>query len=83
MKITVIPKEKPEPKKILYDEIEPGTAYVCAFQGNVMLKLQNGEAAALTFADTDSECFSIACVTKGQPATKILGRLREIVVEEI
>jgi len=82
MKITVIPKEKPEPKKIPYGKIEPGTVYESAFQGCTMLKLKDGEAAALGWA-RGANCMALAVANKGLPATKILGRLIEIVVEEI
>jgi len=82
MKVTVKEKQKEKNHKIPFDEIPVGYVYVCAFQGNTMLKLKNDEAVALTWHDGD-DCLSIANVTKNKPACKILGKLTEIVVEEV
>jgi hypothetical protein len=76
MKVIVKPK-----CEIPFNEIPTGYVYVCSFQGNTMLKLQNGEAVALTWSNGD-DCLNMAAVTKNKPATKILGKLTEIIVEE-
>lgn len=81
MKVTVKPKPKKEVCEIPFDKIPSGYVYVCSFQGNTMLKLKDGEAVALTWCD-GGNCLRVARATKNMPATKILGKLTEIIVEE-
>jgi len=87
MKITVKNK-KEEKKEIPFDEIPVGAVYVARFHdGPIVLKLNDGEAVLLSHSDENeenelSDWFEIADGFKGEPATKILGKLTEIVVEE-
>lgn len=82
MKVTIIPKKKPEIKDIPYNDIPVGMVYTCKYGGNIMLKLKYNEAAALSFAN-GVDCFCMADITKNESAAKILGKLKEIIVEEL
>jgi len=82
MKITVEPKAKPEPKEIPYNDIEPGTVYQIV-DGPIALKLKDGMAVLLNRTGSEDNYLEIARGHKGRPATKILGRIKEIIVEEI
>jgi len=81
MKITVEPKVKEEPKEIPYGDIEPGTVYMVV-HGAVLLKLDESEAIALLHSDGEN-WFVQAKGFIGCPATKILGKLKEIIVEVV
>jgi len=80
MKITVISKEKPELKEIPYDEIKPGMVYRIK-GGIVVLKLTDEQAVLLHGVGGD--WFTLADGYKDDPATKILGKLTEIIVKEV
>jgi hypothetical protein len=81
MKITVIPKEKKQ-GTIPYDEIPVGTVYeIDGFTGTAtMLKLECGEAVFLS--ENGANYFQKGTAYKGKPAAKILGKLKEIIVEK-
>jgi len=81
IKITVIPKEKPKPKKAPYFEIEPGTVYE-VLDGAAILKV-DAKNAVLLKGHAGCDFLGIAHGYKNYCATKILGRLKEIIVEEI
>jgi len=86
MKVTVKPKEKKESCKIPFDEIPVGYVYVALYSdGPITLKLKNGDAVLLSYNDglSVNEYLEIAKGFKGKPAYKILGKLTEIVIEEI
>jgi len=83
MKVTVNPKEKQDNHDIPFDEIPVGYVYVALYSdGPIALKLCNGEAMLLKYGNGD-EWFTIADGYNGKPASKILGKLTEVVVEEI
>ena len=82
MKVTIVPKEKEDNEEIPFDEIPVGTVYIAESKaGPMALKLEDGEAALLTFNNDD--WFVLADGHKGTPAYKILGKLTEIIVEEV
>jgi len=78
MKIT----ETQKPKSIPYTEIKPGMVFVVR-DGCKMLKLENNEAVLLTWPCGIADRFDLASGYKGEPATKILGYVKEIIVKEI
>lgn len=82
MKITVEPKQKQESKEVPYDDIEPGMVYQNSW-GVTLLKLEWGNAVLLLHSDGSSEWFAEAMGSVNKPAIKILGRIKEIIVEEI
>jgi len=84
MKVTVKSKEKKESHGIPFDEIPVGYVYVALYSdGPIALKLCDNEAVLLGYSDNDSDWFSIASGFKDEPASKILGKLTEIVIEEV
>ncbi len=85
MKITV--KSRPKQCDIPFDEIPIGYVYVSrCHDGPIMLKLKDNEAVLLTYSDDENKnknnWFKVAEGYKNLPATKILGKLTEIIVEE-
>lgn len=76
MKITV--REKQE-KTIPYDEIKPGQVYEIE-NGTKLLKLKEQNAIVLSYSD-GRDWLGIARGLKIFPAVKILGTIKEIIVE--
>ena len=83
MKVTVKPKQTKE-FKIPFDEIPVGSVYVVRYcNGPVALKLEDNEAVLLSYSGSDAAWLELATDYKGIPAYKILGKLTEIIVEEV
>jgi len=74
MEITVKNQEK---KTIPYGKIEPGQVYEIVGEG-IALKLHGGEAVLLK--NVKDDWLVVADRLKGAPATKILGRISEVIV---
>ena len=81
MLITVIPKEKSESKEIPYKDIRLGMVYTID-SGIVLLKLYDNKAIVLAWPNGE-DFLQTAYGCKDRLATKILGRLKEIIVEEV
>ena len=85
MKVTV--KEKQDKnREIPFDEIPVGYVYVAKYSdGPVALKLNDNKAVLLCYENDndDYDWFKLAEGFKGEPAYKVLGKLTEIIVEEV
>ena len=81
MKVTVKEKQKEKNCEILFNEIPVGYVYE-TFDGAVLLKTDFENAIIFKGSD-DCDYLNIAHGYKEFPATKILGRLTEIIVEEV
>jgi hypothetical protein len=83
MKITIKPKQKREDHDVPFNAIPAGYVYVVSIgDGPIALKLKHNEAVILNHS-TGVDWFELAVGLKGDPACKILGKLTEIVVEEV
>jgi len=83
MKVTVKPKQAEKRQEIPFDEIPVGCVYVVEFSdGPTALKLKDKQAVLLSHHNSE-DWFEIANGLKGQPATKILGKLTEVIVEGV
>jgi hypothetical protein len=85
MKVTVKAKQE-KSCEVPFDEIPVGYIYVVySTTEPIALKLENNNAVLLGHkgAFSDSNFFKIANGLKGTPAIKILGKLTEVVVEEV
>ena len=82
MKVTVKPKQE-ERHDVPFDEIPVGYVYVVKYtDGPVVLKLNDGEAVLLCHDDS-GDFFDMAAGFKGAPAYEVLGKLAEVIVEEV
>lgn len=77
MKITVAPKKE---KTIPYNEIAPGQVYQPQNSSVIALKLHEDNAVLLQRSDS-TDYLVVACGFKNVPASKILGQIKEIIVE--
>jgi hypothetical protein len=84
MKVTVKAKQE-ENMNVPFDEIPVGYVYVAQWAGKpIALKLHGGAAVLLNYnTETENDFLEIAVGFKGKSAYKILGKLTEIVVEEV
>ena len=83
MKITIKPKQVEENHEIPFDEIPVGYVYVVEHHsGPIALKLNNNEAVLLSYGGGNN-WFILATGYKGKSAYKVLGKLAEIIVEEV
>ena len=80
MKVTIIPKKEKQ-EEIAYNKIPTGTVYISTQYNGIMLKLTGSDAAVLTWSSGEDR-FVIAHDSKYKPAIKILGKLKEIIVEK-
>jgi len=83
MKVTVKPKQTEKSQEIPFDEIPVGYVYVAEFSdGPIALKLKDEQAVLLSHYD-GGDWFCVTEGFKGMPATKILGKLVEVIVEGV
>ena len=82
MKVTVKEKQNKN-MNVPFDEIPVGCVYVVlGKKGPIALKLMDNEAVLLTCYNNNN-WFTMAHGIKGEPAYKVLGKLTEIIVEEV
>jgi hypothetical protein len=82
MKVTVKPK-KVEKKEVPFNEIPVGSVYRIKYHnGPIALKLIYNEVVLLKYNDNE-EWFEIAKALRCKPAYEVLGKLTEIIVEEV
>jgi len=81
MKVTVKPKQTEKSREIPFDEIPPRSVY--KISNEVVLLKVNAENAVILVGHEGCDYFSMAGGYKTYPAVKILGKLTEVIVEEV